>query len=191
MKKRFASVFLAALFATALSQLFAASAQQDNKASPQTPSVEPAKPTDTPTLAKASADDKTPAAKTNSDAKLQKLKDDKIILGTDIVNVTVSVTDPYGRFVTGLAKDHFDHEDDRRPCFFPKCLQRAGACRDMHSDRLGASTPVFNRFLSDRHCQRCEVAQSTSEGESTSWIGSALAQLQRRISIVQEVNAQW
>ena len=113
MKKRFASVFLAALFATALSQLFAASAQQDNKSSPQTPKVEPAKPTDTSTPTKANADDKTPAAKPNSDAKLQKPKDDKITLGTDIVNVTVSVTDPYGRFVTGLGKDHFDVFDDK------------------------------------------------------------------------------
>jgi Ca-activated chloride channel homolog len=109
MKKRFASVFLAALLATAL---FAASAQQDNKTSPQTPKVEPAKSTETPTPPKASGDDKTPAAKLN-DAKPQKPKDDKITLGTDIVNVTVSVTDPYGRFVTGLAKDHFDVFDDK------------------------------------------------------------------------------
>jgi Ca-activated chloride channel family protein len=29
------------------------------------------------------------------------------------VNVTVSVTDPYGRFVTGLGKDHFEVFDDK------------------------------------------------------------------------------
>jgi len=39
--------------------------------------------------------------------------DDKVILNTGIVNVVISVTDPYGRFVTGLGKDHFDVFDDK------------------------------------------------------------------------------
>jgi Ca-activated chloride channel homolog len=39
--------------------------------------------------------------------------EDKVRLGTDVVNVTVSVTDAYGRFVTGLTKEHFDIYDDK------------------------------------------------------------------------------
>ena len=112
MKNRFAAVFLTTLLITGLSQLFAASAQQDNRASQQTSKVEPAKPVDTPAPPKASTDDKTPAARPN-EVKPQKPKDDKITLGTDIVNLTVSVTDAYGRFVTGLGKDHFDVFDDK------------------------------------------------------------------------------
>jgi Ca-activated chloride channel family protein len=38
--------------------------------------------------------------------------DDRVQLGTGVVNVTVSVTDPYGRFVTGLNRDHFELFDD-------------------------------------------------------------------------------
>jgi Ca-activated chloride channel family protein len=39
--------------------------------------------------------------------------DGKIVIGTGIVNVLVSVTDPLGRFVTGLGIDHFDVFDDK------------------------------------------------------------------------------
>src|SRR5262249_16461153 len=39
--------------------------------------------------------------------------DNQITIETGVVNVTVSVTDPYGRFVTGLGKDHFEVFDDR------------------------------------------------------------------------------
>src|SRR5205085_6251880 len=34
-------------------------------------------------------------------------------LNTSVVNVLVSVTDTYGRFVTGLTQDHFDLFDDK------------------------------------------------------------------------------
>ncbi|HET9529154.1 MAG TPA: VWA domain-containing protein [Blastocatellia bacterium] len=37
----------------------------------------------------------------------------KIILDTKLVNVTVTVTDSYGRFVTGLRKEHFEVFDDK------------------------------------------------------------------------------
>ena len=57
--------------------------------------------------------DKTTASKSD-DTRVQKpVKDDKVTLGTDIVNVTISVTDSYGRFVTGLGKDHFEVFDDK------------------------------------------------------------------------------
>jgi Ca-activated chloride channel family protein len=38
---------------------------------------------------------------------------DKLTLGTNLVSLTVTVTDTYGRFVTGLNKEHFDVFDDK------------------------------------------------------------------------------
>jgi Ca-activated chloride channel family protein len=40
-------------------------------------------------------------------------QDDKVRLGTNIVSLTVTVTDSYGRFVTGLDRDHFEVFDDK------------------------------------------------------------------------------
>jgi Ca-activated chloride channel homolog len=39
--------------------------------------------------------------------------DDKIQLNTNLVSLTISVTDPYGRFVTGLSKEHFEVFDEK------------------------------------------------------------------------------
>jgi Ca-activated chloride channel family protein len=39
--------------------------------------------------------------------------DDRIILDRDLVTVSVTVSDPYGRFVTGLEKSHFEIYDDK------------------------------------------------------------------------------
>src|SRR5258706_8878117 len=103
MKKTFA--FLTALLLVALSQLLDASAAQDNKASSQDPKVDAAnaQPADRLAPHKAPADKKT--APKPGDTKPQEPKDDQgITLNTDIVNVTISVTDPYGRFVTDLPK---------------------------------------------------------------------------------------
>ncbi|MEW6208182.1 MAG: VWA domain-containing protein [Acidobacteriota bacterium] len=57
-------------------------------------------------------DDKTSVAKAD-DVKPGKQQQEKVILNTSIVNITVSVTDSYGRFVTGLSKEHFDLFDDK------------------------------------------------------------------------------
>ena len=40
--------------------------------------------------------------------------DDNVRLSRDIVTVHVTVSDPYGRFVTGLEKSHFEIFDDHR-----------------------------------------------------------------------------
>ena len=40
-------------------------------------------------------------------------QDDKVQLNTNLVSMTVSVTDPYGRFVTGLGKEHFEVFDEK------------------------------------------------------------------------------
>lgn len=39
--------------------------------------------------------------------------DQKLTLETELVNVTVTVTDLYGRYVTGLKKEHFEVYDDK------------------------------------------------------------------------------
>lgn len=113
MKKNLACAFLTALFVLALSQVLALSAGQDTKDSPQTPKAEPAKSKtgDTPVPVKTGAEAKSTAKP--DDTKIQKQADGKIILDTEVVNVIVSVTDPYGRFVTGLGKDHFEVFDDK------------------------------------------------------------------------------
>ncbi len=38
---------------------------------------------------------------------------DKIVLGTNLVNMNVTVTDTHGRFVTGLRPEHFEIYDDK------------------------------------------------------------------------------
>jgi len=53
-----------------------------------------------------SQDNKTPPASSIK-------PDDKIQLNTNLVSLTVSVTDPYGRFVTGLGKEHFEVFDEK------------------------------------------------------------------------------
>ena len=113
MKKNLACAFLTALFVIALSQVLALSAGQDSQGSPRAPQAEPAKAKaeDTPVPLKTSAETKTVAK--SDDTKIQKQADGKIILDTEVVNVIISVTDPYGRFVTGLGKDHFEVFDDK------------------------------------------------------------------------------
>jgi Ca-activated chloride channel homolog len=106
MRKSLALAFVIALFVTAPSQLLTASAQ-DKKEAAQSPKPEPAK---------ARTDDLRAPLKTKAEApsKPDDAKPQQTIqLGTDIVNVMISVTDPYGRFVTGLGKDHFDVFDDK------------------------------------------------------------------------------
>ncbi len=159
MKKRLACTFLTALFVIALSQLLTARAGQDNKASPQNPKIEPAKakPGDAPVPAKASVEDRTTAPKAG-DIKLQKPKDD-IRIGTSIVNVTVSVTDPYGRFVTGLGKDHFELFDDKvkqQIAHFtdddaPVSLGIVYDVSGSMKERVGRSIRALRRFIETSH----------------------------------------
>jgi len=159
MKKRLACTFLTALFVIALSQILSASAGQDNKASPQSPQIEPAKAkaVDAPVPAKATVDDKTAASKLG-DTKLQKPKED-IRIGTAIVNVIVSVTDPYGRFVTGLGRDHFDVFDDKvkqQIAHFtdddaPVSLGIVYDVSGSMKERVGRSIRALRRFIETSH----------------------------------------
>jgi Ca-activated chloride channel homolog len=114
MKKRIACAFVTTFLLLSLASLSRVTAQQDGK--PSSPNAEAAKATSnsTPAPIKASAGEKR-AGSEAEDVKAPRITkpDDKIILGTGVVNVIVSVTDPYGRFVTGLGKDHFDVFDDK------------------------------------------------------------------------------
>jgi Ca-activated chloride channel family protein len=108
MKKRIACAFFFTSLFLSLAPLSRVTALQDNKPSNQTPNVDAAKATtnNTPVPVKASATDEAKAPKVTK-------PDGQIVLGVGVVNVIVSVTDPYGRFVTGLGKDHFDVFDDK------------------------------------------------------------------------------
>lgn len=114
MKKSFACAFLTALLLVVTSPLTRVTAQQDSKSATQTPNIEAGKPdqTPSPTQAKVNTDDKTATAKP-AEFKQPQPQQGNIVLGVGVVNVIISVTDPYGRFVTGLSKDHFDIFDDK------------------------------------------------------------------------------
>ena len=106
MRHRFACAFLIALLAVCLSPVGSALSQQNEKSGPKTQ--------DNPAATAASADEKTVKSKTQSlQTPAAQQKDEKIVLPTNLVNVTISVTDPYGRFVTGLTKDHFEVFDEK------------------------------------------------------------------------------
>lgn len=168
MKTKFACFFLTALLVIASSQFIAASAWQDKGASSKAPQAETAKSgsdnkrtpvhTSTGTSAGVGTGDKSTAARPD-DTKPQKPKDDKLIIGTDIVNVTISVTDPYGRFVTGLGKDHFEVFDDKvkqQIAHFtdddaPVSLGIVYDVSGSMKDRINRSVRALRRFIDTSH----------------------------------------
>lgn len=116
MQKKFARAFLAVSMAVTISTLGVASSQQNNKVPVQTSGSADAK----AKPPEPAAQDKPALEVKNQAVKPTELKithsnqtDDKVLLNTGIVNVIISVTDPYGRFVTGLSKEHFDVFDDK------------------------------------------------------------------------------
>jgi Ca-activated chloride channel family protein len=58
-----------------------------------------------------------PAANKPSQATQQNLNpgDDRVIVNTDLISFNVTITDQYGRFVTGLPKNAFTVVDDKQP----------------------------------------------------------------------------
>ena len=160
MKKRFPCIFLTALLFVFSSQLLAAAFQRDNGGSPQAPKADSAKTgsDNKPAPVKAGADK--PTASKSDDTKVQKsVKDDKVTLGTDIVNVTISVTDSYGRFVTGLGKDHFELFDDKvkqQIAHFtdedaPVSLGIVYDVSGSMKERIGRSMKALRRFIDTSH----------------------------------------
>ena len=160
MRKRFPCIFLTALFFVLSSQLLAASVQPDNGGSPQAPKAGAAKSgsDDKPAPVKAGVD-KTTAAKSDDTHVQKPIKDDKVTLGTDIVNVTISVTDSYGRFVTGLGKDHFEVFDDKvkqQIAHFtdedaPVSLGIVYDVSGSMKERIGRSMKALRRFIDTSH----------------------------------------
>src|ERR1051325_6182093 len=109
MKSRFSLFALPLSFVLACTFPFSASLQQENR--PE----KPAKPDPLAAGQKAPApDDKrndkqNPAPNRPAGADDQK---DKIRLETKLVSLTVTVSDPFGRFVTGLTQENFAVYDD-------------------------------------------------------------------------------
>ncbi|HXG68556.1 MAG TPA: VWA domain-containing protein [Blastocatellia bacterium] len=59
------------------------------------------------------AQDKSPAQTADAASARQRRADERIKLHTRLVNITVTVTDSYGRFVTGLREEHFEVFDEK------------------------------------------------------------------------------
>lgn len=160
MKKRFPCIFLTALILVLSSQLLAASVQPDNGGSPQASTAGAAKAgsDDKPAAVKAGVD-KTTASNSDGTKVQTPAKDDKVKLGTDIVNVTISVTDSYGRFVTGLGKDHFEVFDDKvkqQIAHFtdedaPVSLGIVYDVSGSMKERIGRSMKALRRFIDTSH----------------------------------------
>src|SRR5262249_39817113 len=150
MKKRLSCISLTALFLFALSQFLTVSARQENNTPQQNAQPVPAK-------AKARGTD--PAKPTPADQKSATKKDDITRLPANIVNVTISVTDPYGRFVTGLGRDHFEVFDDKvkqqiahftdddAPISMGIVYDVSGSMKE----RVGRSIRALRRFIETSH----------------------------------------
>lgn len=160
MKTKFPCFFLTALLVIASSQFLVAFAWQDKGATSKAPQAEPAKSAsdEKRTPVNTSAAEKSTAVRPD-DTKLQKPKDDKLVIGTDIVNVTISVTDPYQRFVTGLSKDHFEVFDDKvkqQIAHFtdddsPVSLGIVYDVSGSMKDRINRSIRALRRFIDTSH----------------------------------------
>lgn len=107
-----ARALLAVLIAFAVSSIPNALSQESNKQPSPGQSPEPAKAKASASVTPASADEKTASGKKET-LKTPTVVQDKIKLDTNLVNVIISVTDPYGRFVTGLTQDHFEIFDEK------------------------------------------------------------------------------
>ncbi|HKG22635.1 MAG TPA: VWA domain-containing protein [Blastocatellia bacterium] len=164
MKQCFARSLLAVVLAVTLSPISNAVPQQENKNTPQETQSQAAQtPLNEAAKAKATAatsgpDDKTTLTRPEP-VKPGRVPDDKIVLSTGIVSLTVTVTDPYGRFVTGLKKEHFDVFDDKvkqEIAHFtdddsPVSLGIVYDVSGSMSARIGRSIRALTRFVETSH----------------------------------------
>ncbi len=95
----------------------------------------------------------------NPDKKRSNQTDQKILIETDLVNLTVTVTDSHGRFISGLTKDrflvydkgveqqiaHFSNEDS------PVSLGIVFDVSHSMKDRMKQSVRALKRFLETSH----------------------------------------
>jgi Ca-activated chloride channel family protein len=114
MKPRHLRALLAVLLTTALLPATNAISQERTDPARQTPIQTDTREKSPEPDSLTKADDKTARTKTdNVQAPTKGRGDSPIVLNTAVVNVVVSVTDPLGRFVTGLSSDHFEVFDDK------------------------------------------------------------------------------
>ena len=87
----------------------------DQPAADQPAAAVTTQPAGTPQPAAASAVSAPVAATTNAAGGAPVAADDQVIVNTDLITLNVTLTDMYGRFVTGLNKESFTVLDDKEP----------------------------------------------------------------------------
>ncbi|MCI0485121.1 MAG: VWA domain-containing protein [Blastocatellia bacterium] len=112
MRQDFVCAFLIMLMAAAFPPV--SSVVSQDKCGSESQQIEPDKTKPGASTTETSANGKNVAAKSDEirPAGINSAQD-KLVLSTGLVNVIISVTDLYGRFVTGLNKDHFEVFDDK------------------------------------------------------------------------------
>ncbi|MCI0490912.1 MAG: VWA domain-containing protein [Blastocatellia bacterium] len=160
MRQKSARAFLVTLLVVTLSAISSAIAQKQDV--PKNQDNEPAKTKSeaSPANAATSADDKTILKKPDElRAPIRGADQQPIVIGTGIVNVTVTVTDLYGRFVTGLDKDHFEvfdnkvkqqiahFSDDDAPVSLGIIYDVSGSMKE----RISRSIRALRRFVENSH----------------------------------------
>lgn len=124
---------------------------------PQSSSVPPKDPPakgQAPAANPAKRDDRPSATQDKKAAEQEAIR-----LGVDLVTVTVTVTDPYGRFVTGLDRDHFAIFEDKvrqKMEFFsdedaPVSLGIIFDISGSMKNRIGRANHALQRFLESSH----------------------------------------
>jgi Ca-activated chloride channel family protein len=160
MKQRLAFAFLALFLAVSFSPIRATTQESNKPAAPQTQNPEPAKAKSGEAVPAAAAADEKNAAKPVAPSGLKvNQPGDRLQLSTEIVSVTISVTDPYGRFVTGLGKDHFEVFDDKvkqQIAHFsdedaPVSLGIVYDVSGSMKERIGRSIRALKRFIETSH----------------------------------------
>jgi Ca-activated chloride channel family protein len=113
---------------------------------------------DSGSLANTGEDDRATQTK-NGNLRPAGAKDDRIKLDTGVVSVVISVTDPLGRFVTGLGTDHFEVYDDKvkqdikhfsdedAPISIGIVYDVSGSMKE----RIGRSVRALRRFIETSH----------------------------------------
>lgn len=113
MRQNFARVFLVMLLAAALTPVPVADSQEKDKAPLDSQASEAGKPRPAAANSGAADDEKKSSPKPDDVKSPVAGQQSPVRIGTNLVSLTVSVTDAYGRFVTGLSKDHFEIFDEK------------------------------------------------------------------------------
>jgi len=113
MRLRSARIVFATLFATVLSLSGTAISQQKTDVAPSQAQDANKPKSESGALSGPGTDSTSHSKPGDTKTPGQAGDDKKLVLSQGIVNVIISVTDPLGRFVTGLGTDHFEVFDDK------------------------------------------------------------------------------